>query len=138
LIVTHHFFFREAKLCITFVRSHAGNANQTYEKTVLGWTNVNLFNYDGSMKQGRMHLRLWPPSFNKEANPLGTVIQNPDPKAITLDIEFLTPRIPVVHYRRAVKIEALSGERVPTEKALILLQDVMTDPDPLSGFHPGL
>jgi len=73
-------YCRETKLCITFVRSQAASGNTNYEKTVLGCTNLNLFNYDGTLKQGRMYLKLWPPSFNKDANPLGTIIQNPDPK----------------------------------------------------------
>jgi hypothetical protein len=92
---------KETRLCITVYgtkqykdwdKSEAIPGKNDY---ALGWVNVQLFNYRGALKTGKVSLKLWPDAV---ANIIGTCQENviPDEDPAILSLEFDEYSLPVV------------------------------------------
>ena len=79
---------RESKLCLTLYGLSPASKNGTMSptKTPLGWTAVQLFDFNGVLVSGSQLFGLWP---NQAANPLGTCTSNLiDKRSAILQIDF--------------------------------------------------
>ena len=79
---------RESKLCLTLygVSPPPKNATMAPTRTPLGWTAVQLFDFNGVLVSGSQLFGLWP---NQAANPLGTCTSNLiDKRSAILQVDF--------------------------------------------------
>jgi hypothetical protein len=104
----------EARVCFTFCACKLTTINSAISEKLVqkkAWVNLNLFQSNGIMKQGRMPLKLW--TNGEEANPLGVCGQNIQLDA-TLDIEFASTPLPIVHRSLKVPPSTLSTTATTT------------------------
>jgi phosphatidylinositol-4-phosphate 3-kinase len=79
---------RESKLCLTLygLPPVAKNGTMSPQQTPLGWTAIQLFDFNGHLVSGSQLFGLWP---NQAANPLGTCTSNLiDKRSAILQIDF--------------------------------------------------
>ena len=86
--IEHRKLPRESKLCLTLYGLAPPTKNGTIasSRTPLGWTAVQLFDFNGALVSGSQLFGLWP---NQAANPLGTCTSNLiDKRSAILQIDF--------------------------------------------------
>lgn len=107
---------RESKLCLTLygLSPPAKNGTLSPARTPLGWTAVQLFDFNGVLVTGSLLFGLWP---NQAANPLGACTSNLiDKRSAILQVDFTRHLSDIVF--PALKIpeaETDTSEVAPTE-----------------------